>query len=499
MSQPASVGWRQTGNAAHRVARNTLYLSLADVSSKLMMFVFYMVSARHLGVEKFGLFSFALAFVSMFSVLTDLGLGGLVAREIAKRPAAGYQLVGTGLSIKLAASLVVIGMIALATFLLRYDVTTRVVLAICSLFVLETAFAQYCMSVFQGMERMEFSAIGRVPQAVVLVIGVFLLSSGPAVVQRYALLYVSAGFVSATLVTSIVAVRFAPLRLNLRLREWGRALGPALPFGISGIFVTLYYWNGSALMSRLAGDTAVGVYSAPFRLVMGLALIGMAFAGSMYPVMSRSYHERPESTEWVLLRAVRYMLVLVLPVAAIAGAFADRVVLLVYGAEFAASVAVLRILVGWGVFACFNGLLSNYFFARDQARTVGWQSGISLGVNVLLNILLIPTSGARGAAVAILAAELAGFVFLVARRQPGCSALTPADVMSTAARVLASTLVAVGVGWGVGRRSFAAGIGASVVLYVPLLLLFRALTATDLCDLRDIIGFKGRVRSDGHA
>ncbi|MEO0078486.1 MAG: flippase, partial [candidate division WOR-3 bacterium] len=479
MTRQAGAGWRQPGKVARRVAHNTLYLLLADLASKLMMFVFYVFSARHLGVEKFGLFSFALAFVNMFSILADLGLGGLVAREIAKRPAAAYQIVGTGLSIKLAVSLLVIGAIMLTATLLGYETTTRTVLAICSLFVIETAFTQYSASVFQGMERMEFTAIGRIPQAVILVLGVFLLARGPAVVQHYALLYVTAGFVSTVLVVGIVARRVAPLRLNARLKEWWLLLGPALPFGISGVLVTLYYWNGSTLLSRLAGDAAVGIYSAPFRLVMGLASLGMAFAGSMYPVMSSSHHECPELTERVLLRATRYMLVLVLPIAVVAAVFADRLVLLVYGSEFAGSIPVMRILVAWCACACLNGLLSNYFFARGRARAVSWQAGISLAVSVALNILLIPKWAAMGAAGAILAAEAVGLIFLVARRPARTSALIPIEVLNTGLRVLAATLVAAGAGWVVGLRSFAAGIVTSICLYVPALLLFRALNAAD--------------------
>jgi len=37
--------------ATRRIAKNTAYLALADVASKILGFVFYLVAARGLGVE----------------------------------------------------------------------------------------------------------------------------------------------------------------------------------------------------------------------------------------------------------------------------------------------------------------------------------------------------------------------------------------------------------------------------------------------------------------
>ena len=73
-------------HVARRVAKNAVYLAFADVTSKILGFVFYLLAARGLGVEKFGVLSFALAFVTMLGVLTDLGLGAVTAREIARNP-----------------------------------------------------------------------------------------------------------------------------------------------------------------------------------------------------------------------------------------------------------------------------------------------------------------------------------------------------------------------------------------------------------------------------
>jgi O-antigen/teichoic acid export membrane protein len=68
------------------------------------------------------------------------------------------------------------------------------------------------------------------------------------------------------------------------------------------------------------------------------------------------------------------------------------------------------------LFRSVNLLLSNYFLATNRPAVVTIQAGVSLGICVLGNILLIPSLGAVGAAVAIVSAEAAGGVFLFVRQ-----------------------------------------------------------------------------------
>ena len=44
--------------------------------------------ARYMGPEQFGIYNYALVFVAMFSALSNLGLDGIVVRNIVRDPAA---------------------------------------------------------------------------------------------------------------------------------------------------------------------------------------------------------------------------------------------------------------------------------------------------------------------------------------------------------------------------------------------------------------------------
>src|SRR5918999_249023 len=83
-----SSGGRQTKPAAssRRILANTAYRAIADIGSKLVSVLLFVVMARELGEEGFGVFTFALAFVTLVTALAGFGQDPVLTREVARRP-----------------------------------------------------------------------------------------------------------------------------------------------------------------------------------------------------------------------------------------------------------------------------------------------------------------------------------------------------------------------------------------------------------------------------
>ena len=71
-------------NIVQRIAKNSLVLLASNIISNILGFFYLMYIARYLGAEGFGILSFALAFTGIFSVFSDLELGPLTVREVAR-------------------------------------------------------------------------------------------------------------------------------------------------------------------------------------------------------------------------------------------------------------------------------------------------------------------------------------------------------------------------------------------------------------------------------
>jgi O-antigen/teichoic acid export membrane protein len=475
-------------SVTRRVARNTAYLALADVSSKVMVFFFHVLAARRLGVERYGVLSFAFAFTGMLGVLTDLGLGTIATREIARDLGQARPKVNDALTIRLIASVIIVAFIAVLVNLLGYPAATIRVVYICSVCVLTNAIVSFFCAVFQGFERMELLALNRAIQTAVLVVGAFLLSCGAAVTERYAFLFVLAGVVSVILAGVSAAPLLGRLDLSFAVGHWWSLLRASVPVGMATVFTMFYYWIGTTLLSKMAGDAAVGSYSAAFRIGNGLAFMGFAFSGAVYPLFSRLFASSSERLIRVLELSVKYMVMLALPVAAFGALFGAPVMLLVYGREYSGAVPVLRLLVWWGAFASLNSLLSYYLISAGRSGLVTAQTGVSLAANLCLNLLLIPVFGALGAALALAVSEAVGSVYLVASHSRVPQHAHARSVFGGVLRVMAALVAALPVAAGVARWNWVAGLASGLLAYAVLLVATRALGSQDMRMLRPLLG-----------
>jgi O-antigen/teichoic acid export membrane protein len=473
-----------TGQRRGSVFRNTFFLAIADAAGRVVSLVFFTLAARHLGVARFGLLSFSLAFVSMFSVLSDLGIGTLAIREIARDRSAARDLVTRGISIRLLASTAVaLGVVAVAA-LLAYPAATVCVVAICSTTVVSGGVILFYASVLQGFEHNSYTALARVAQTAVMIAGALLLARQTPTVTGYALVLAGASALAATAVSVVVWVMFVPLSLDFGFRRWLPMLRRALPFGVATILVAFYYWSGSTILSKIAGEKAVGEFGAAFRLVAGVGFLGTSFSGAVYPVISRVFASEPSRWPATAGRALRLILNLAVPQAVLGLALAGPVIGMLYGPGYEGSVRVMMTLVWWGACASLNSMLSNMLFAADRQRLVTMQAGISAVVSLVLNLALIPAFGALGAAAALSFAEAAGMIFLLASCYRMSPDRRPAGVTSSLARaVFAASSAAVAVALSARWHPWA-GVAIALPAYILLLVLCGGVQRDDVETLR---------------
>lgn len=457
------------GQRRGSVLRNTFFLAIADVAGRVVSIVFYTLAARHLGVVRFGVLSFSLAFVSMFSVLSDLGIGILATREIAKDPTSAPDLVGRGIGIRLLTSTAVALVVVAAAALLGYPSTTVCVVAICSTTAVSGGVLLFHANVLQGFEQNSYTALARIAQTAAMVTGALLLAGRTPAVAGYAFVLAGASAVAAMAVSVVVWRRFVPFHLDFDLQRWLPMLRRAFPFGVTTILVAFYYWSGSTILSKISGEKAVGEFGAAFRVVAGVGFLGASFSGAVYPVISRVFASEPERWSAAAGRALRLILNLAVPQAVLGLALAGPVIGILYGPGYDGSVRVMMALVWWGACASLNSMLSNMLFAADRQRTVTTQAGISVVVSLVLNLALIPRFGALGAAVALSSAEAVGTIFLLASSYRMPSDRRPVNVASAlAGTAFAAFLAAVAVAL-IAQWHPWAGVVVALPVYIVLL------------------------------
>jgi O-antigen/teichoic acid export membrane protein len=397
-----------------RIAKNTVFYFVGQVVSHALSFFFFVYTARFLGPLNFGILAFALAFTAIFANITDLGLQMLTVREIARDKSLISKYLVNISVIKIILVIFTLALIALTINLLNYpEQTIRVVYWI-ALSVAFNAFAQMFYSIFQAYERMEYQSLGYILNSVLMLGGVFIAVRCNFDVAGFALLYFLASI--PVLVYSFVILKLKILpRVSVRIEEldwgfWKSTIKEALPFGLAGTFVMIFYWIDSVMLSLMKGDVVVGWYNAAYRMMLILLFIPQSFIAAIYPVTSKFYVSSQDSLRLFLEKSFKYLTILGIPIGVGTTLLAKRFILLIFGTEYLNSVLPLQILVWSSVFIFMSQPFGNLFRSSNRQIISTKVAGLCVVLNVVLNLILIPRYSLTGASIATVATEFISLV-----------------------------------------------------------------------------------------
>ncbi len=165
------------------------------------------------------------------------------------------------------------------------------------------------------------------------------------------------------------------------------------------------------LLARQATLGAVGQYGAALRVAGVGSLLTGSLPGILVPRASRT-----RGSEIELRRYRREAWSLAISLVGALGLLwliVPFVVRHVYGAEFAEAIGIARILILALVFTALYNPMAQLFLAEDRPRKFAYLGLLRLVSTPILLLLLVSRYGARGAALAVLAAEVISFVFVM--------------------------------------------------------------------------------------
>ncbi|MGZ4851487.1 MAG: flippase [Candidatus Bathyarchaeia archaeon] len=399
-------------DTAKTVGKNILVLFVSQIASMGFGFFYLILSARYLGPELFGLLTFALAFTGILGLLLDLGLNNLAVREVSRDKSRANKYISNITFIKLIMGAITFGLAAVAVHSLGYTGET---IAVVYLLTLSTVFAAVTASfyvIFQSFERMEYQSVAGILSSLLMLTGaIILISRGAGVVA----------FAATSLITSALVLgysffvyvrKFQLFKAEADLNFWWPTIRQALPFGLSSVFVTIYFWIDSLMLSLIQGNQAVGFYNAGYRLVFSLLFIPSVFSTAVFPAMSRFYISSRDALQLMWKEFLRFMLILSIPIAVGTTLLAGRIVALIFGEGYAPSVAVLQLLIWSLVFIFANATFVRLFESANKQIVVTKITGLMVIINVAINLVLIPKFSYVGASFAILITEFIALVIL---------------------------------------------------------------------------------------
>lgn len=396
-------------------ARSVLKNSVASIAGQMVTLVVGLVSsvyvARTLGVQQFGMFSWALGLVGILRAVATIGLDNVITRDAAQNREKAPEYLLSSFVLKLfSASLCYAGIVVYLRMRGYEGLQLAVGYILCSMVLFESLDAS-CRAVLIGIERQDVS------------VGVAVVTNIVRVAAVVILIYLGYNVIAVAWVTISAAVLTLILHFVAIYRLLGGVWRPTMSamrhlLLVGSTFFASYFFDkifdraDYVMLDMFKGVGEVGVYAAAYRIMEIVTMIAFSCSLALYPIMAKRTHGSDEGYARAIERSTKYLTMLGIPLCSGIFLLSHQLMVGLYSEKFAVSGYCLAILI-WG------RLLSFVVFPGQQA--VQARNGqlwlvppvlVRVTMNILMNLYLIPRYGSKGASIAMVCSDNVYYILL---------------------------------------------------------------------------------------
>jgi len=370
---------------ATRVFRNTSLLVIAQAIVTPISILINAIAGRTLGSANFGLLYQAMTFSSFVFLFVEWGQSNVLTGRVARQRAAAGELLGSGISFRVASAVAALVLAPVVCALAGYD---RDFLLILGLTMLGSTFATVtaaCQDVFRGFERTDFAAgsyVGWQLLSAAVVIPTLLAGGN---LQTLLLAQVSCAALGMLFVLKMLPRMQVP-KLTVRREVIGDLFRSGHPFILFGLVLLLQPLVDAAMLSKFAAAESMGWYAAARKLVGILIFPASALVASLYPTLCRLHAEDADAYRRTAGDALLAVSLFVIPVALGCGLFPQLGVAIFGQRDFGPAADDLRILAAYVFLVYFSMVIGSCLVSAGRQN--GW-TVVQLG-SVIVSAALDP-------------------------------------------------------------------------------------------------------------
>lgn len=380
------------------VQRQSIISLIIQILFTFVGFLSTMYFAHAIGAGVLGAYFLFMAYLGIFGMIGDVGLGGAAIKRISEGEeqdayfSAFFILRFIFLTISI--------LFAIVFHSKFVDLENAGLFIWLLLALITTIFYQSLTVGISGRGKVGIQQtcgfIDSVSRIIVQVIAVF-LGFGAA--------GLAGGFVAGMLVGALIELHF----FDLRFVRFGWKHIKSLSTFSFWLFLTgggslVFTYADTVIIGYFLSNADVGVYRVVLQFTTVAVFTTAALRATLWPKVSRwSKTGELHLIEESLSRAFSYSLILAIPILIGGILLGDKLLYFFYGAKFAQGYNVLIFLLGVQVVNVFQFLFTTYLSALDHQKEAFKVTAVAATLNIILDIVLIPLIGIAGAAIATLA------------------------------------------------------------------------------------------------
>jgi O-antigen/teichoic acid export membrane protein len=453
------------------IVKNAVWLSGATLVTRVIRAGLVILAARMLGVEGYGVFSYAMSFAAFLSLLSDVGITGYLTREISRDAEKRSSLVSTAIIVKVVMAVVTFGLTVGAQTLFVKVEGVEALIPLAAMLVFFDTMRLFAFGFSRARNKMEIEGIFIFVTEVAiasLALIFFIPNPSPFVLSAA---YVAGSAIGTVLTYLVIRNYLRDLMARPRVSDVKQILAGSLPFAMAGVFGALMINIDTVILGFFTGARDLGLYAAAQRPAQLLYVLPGLIATSVFPLLSRFAGKDDESSKKIIEYASVSVLLVALPITVGGILLGPQLMQLFFGSEYLEATLCFQLLLTTVLFVYPGTVIGNALFSYNMQRKLVYTTAAGAIINVVLDLILIPRYGINGSAVATICSQVVtngwGWYFLRKR--------VPFSVLPKLGKIFFATAVMAGVTVGVNSLGahFFLTVGLSAAAFAIVLLILK--------------------------
>jgi O-antigen/teichoic acid export membrane protein len=472
-----------------RAVKNFVTLFIGDALNYLLNFVATIYLARNLEVSNFGKISFAFAFFSFSSFITNLGLISIGTRDIAQRlkmhnTDAESTYISNVINLRQVLALITFILLLVTSLLIHKPMPIKLLIILYGLSLFP--FALLMEWAFFGWEKMDFITIERVLVALSYLMLVLFFVRGSNQLSIIPIVFLVSNLVGALFL--FFTYRYhrklhstnSPHRykLSINFKDWLHLIKTALPFGIGAILIQFPTNFNTIFLGMIKPDIQVGLFSAAYKFLVFILIFDRVMNNTTFPIISRYYVQGSDKLSEVLNRLAKLVLIVSIPICVGGFLLARGITNLIYGSVYEQSFPIFQILIWFFLVTILNSLYTSTLIAGHKNKEYIKAIGFGALANIVLNIVLVPIISAFGTAIALVVGELVTLILLTQLIKP--IAHIKFKIINIIKPIFATIVMALCIWLLHTKLSIIPLVVISALVYIAVILLIKGISKSDL-------------------
>ncbi|MFW6025678.1 MAG: flippase [Candidatus Woesearchaeota archaeon] len=384
--------------------KETLWSFLSKGATIILFLIINIILARSLGVESFGLWSLFLSVITILFTLSYFGINASTKKFVAQYNKTS-KLRGVLISsIKLR---IIFSLIFSLLLLVSYKPLSLLInpeLEILFLYGVPLIFfsglVQFQKNVFMGLHRLKYNFIVNLSEfgLKLLLVILFLLFSNSVI-------SVINSFVVALLITSIVGGYLLFFNFYKPLAKTSQNFTKEIiNYSYPLIFISLGFIVLTEIDTVMIGifstSSEVGIYGIAKQIVIKLPHLSLAIAMGTMPVFAKMNENNKLELKKKLFNLLKIVSGIYGVIVIGLLLFSPFFIPLIFGKEYIDSILPLQILSIYTFMFAISIILGQFLDYTGRAKKRAYNVSVTIILNIILNLILIPQFGGVGAAIA---------------------------------------------------------------------------------------------------